>query len=722
MRIFWNRITLQARLVCLGLVVNVTLIGLLASLALWAAQTLVRDSLTERDIEVRALLTMAALADQGGSSNREQPSWSGILEQAGGLSYLQWLDRNGKVRVQTGRTGPERDLDEQLPENLWAFLAQGPVWHRQLALPQSTGGIVRYGMDISPLQQTVRHMLWLGGLVLLLAVSGVWGLQQLLLRWVGRPLRRLLAAARRFEEGDRHVSLPAAPTREFQALYRSFENMRDRVSEQLESLHRQQETLYAIADHTYAWELWVAPDGSITWVNPSIYRITGFAVSDCLGPSAAFLNLVHAQDRARVAHGLQVSLNDRQPGQGFEFRVRHASGSTVWVVASWTPIYSPDSRYLGLRLSLLDCTEARSTREALKQAVSHLRNAQDEVEQHLHHTRKEQARLDTLLASLHLGLVFVDAEWRVLYANPLFSQLWFLPPAEQIKGCPLSGLLPALAGNGPEEGAAESEYKLEDGRIVLVRQAAIQGGENCQDNGFLLLCEDVTAARASAEQLVFLAERDTLTGVFNRRRFQVEIDRMWRLAERRQRRMGLLAFDLNDFKLINDNHGHAAGDEVLIEIARAVSRTVRQDELFCRLGGDEFAVLLPEADVYDSTRLAMRIESCVSALQFEFDGVARRVSASIGIAVAPDHANCADALSAAADAAMYQAKKENPQGCWRVFDPGLHVIGMSRWGMGNASAQDGRLEPTVIVDGSSAAAHDTDQLFAACQREADSLA
>ena len=99
MRIFWNRITLQARLVCLGLVVNVTLIGLLASLALWAAQTLVRDSLTERDIEVRALLTMAALADQGGSSNREQPSWSGILEQAGGLSYLQWLDRNGKVRV-----------------------------------------------------------------------------------------------------------------------------------------------------------------------------------------------------------------------------------------------------------------------------------------------------------------------------------------------------------------------------------------------------------------------------------------------------------------------------------------------------------------------------------------------------------------------------------------------------------------------------------------------
>ena len=103
MRIFWNRITLQARLVCLGLVVNVTLIGLLASLALWAAQTLVRDSLTERDIEVRALLTMAALADQGGSSNREQPSWSGILEQAGGLSYLQWLDRNGKVRVQTGR-------------------------------------------------------------------------------------------------------------------------------------------------------------------------------------------------------------------------------------------------------------------------------------------------------------------------------------------------------------------------------------------------------------------------------------------------------------------------------------------------------------------------------------------------------------------------------------------------------------------------------------------
>jgi diguanylate cyclase (GGDEF)-like protein len=214
--------------------------------------------------------------------------------------------------------------------------------------------------------------------------------------------------------------------------------------------------------------------------------------------------------------------------------------------------------------------------------------------------------------------------------------------------------MPEHSVHGEEE-APRNELKLDDKRVLAFQHIDVHDDEH----GSLWIFEDVTAERATAEQLIFLAERDTLTGVYNRRRFDTELERMVKRADRREQPMALVIFDLNDFKIINDSHGHAAGDQVLIDIARTVNKTVRQNEVFCRLGGDEFAVLMPEASAYDASMLSRRIEQQVTVLDFEFDGVKRRVSASLGIAVYPSHANDAQTLVAAADAAMYQAKKQD---------------------------------------------------------------
>ena len=165
-------------------------------------------------------------------------------------------------------------------------------------------------------------------------------------------------------------------------------------------------------------------------------------------------------------------------------------------------------------------------------------------------------------------MVFTDRTHRIIYANPMFSRLLSLPAPDALLGEDLSQLTPALfvmpehSVHGEEE-APRNELKLDDKRVLAFQHIDVHDDEH----GSLWIFEDVTAERATAEQLIFLAERDTLTGVYNRRRFDTELERMVKRADRREQPMALVIFDLNDFKIINDSHGHAAGDQVLIDIA-----------------------------------------------------------------------------------------------------------------------------------------------------------
>ena len=103
--------------------------------------------------------------------------------------------------------------------------------------------------------------------------------------------------------------------------------------------------------------------------------------------------------------------------------------------------------------------------------------------------------------------------------------------------------------------------------------------------------EDVTRERRTAEQLMYLAERDSLTGLFNRHRFKDELSRMISNAERRGSPGGLILMDLDEFKFVNDSYGHQAGDALLARLASELRALVREGEMSARIGGDEFAVL-----------------------------------------------------------------------------------------------------------------------------------
>jgi diguanylate cyclase (GGDEF)-like protein len=184
--------------------------------------------------------------------------------------------------------------------------------------------------------------------------------------------------------------------------------------------------------------------------------------------------------------------------------------------------------------------------------------------------------------------------------------------------------------------------------------------------GHLWIYEDVTRERQTAEQLVYLAERDALTGLYNRHRFQQELARTMLDSDRHQMRCAVMFFDLDEFKTINDSYGHRAGDALLISVAGEIGALVRRNEVLARLGGDEFAILLPAAPDNEAEALAERVVRAVAQIPFRFEGRNLRVTSSLGIAYYPTQAADADDLVARADIAMYQAKRAG-KNTWRVF-------------------------------------------------------
>jgi diguanylate cyclase (GGDEF)-like protein len=153
------------------------------------------------------------------------------------------------------------------------------------------------------------------------------------------------------------------------------------------------------------------------------------------------------------------------------------------------------------------------------------------------------------------------------------------------------------------------------------------------------------------------AATDALTGLANRRSFDDELALEWRRAERVGDSLALLLIDLDNFKSINDGHGHQAGDAVLRRVAAILESGARQVDLAARYGGEEFALLAPETDLVGATKLAERLRADLEAARVEVpSGSEVSVTASIGVAVKGGLTR-AEQLVASADGALYEAKR-----------------------------------------------------------------
>jgi diguanylate cyclase (GGDEF)-like protein len=199
-------------------------------------------------------------------------------------------------------------------------------------------------------------------------------------------------------------------------------------------------------------------------------------------------------------------------------------------------------------------------------------------------------------------------------------------------------VLGVLAVYGPMSGRPFSDDEVQM-LETLVRQAEI-----AIDNSFLY-------DEATKQSIT-----DGLTGLWNRRLFDLRTAEELQRAIRFQEPFAVLMVDIDHFKAVNDEHGHQAGDAVLIELARRLTEATREVDVVTRYGGEEFALILPKTGVDGAMLLAEKIKEAMVAEPFAAGDALVPVSVSIGVAAYPDHGLSVPEIISAADAALYRAK------------------------------------------------------------------
>lgn len=184
------------------------------------------------------------------------------------------------------------------------------------------------------------------------------------------------------------------------------------------------------------------------------------------------------------------------------------------------------------------------------------------------------------------------------------------------------------------------------------------------ERGYALIIRDITDKREAGDSVLRASACDYLTGIANRRTFfeaaELELER-WR---RFPRPLSVVAIDADFFKQINDTWGHAAGDEVLRNLAQTLSATVREIDVVARLGGEEFAALLPSTDLEGALKLAERFRAAVESQQVMVGSQEIRYTVSIGVASMDSEVSGMDQLLKLADSALYAAKKAGRNRVW----------------------------------------------------------
>ncbi len=222
---------------------------------------------------------------------------------------------------------------------------------------------------------------------------------------------------------------------------------------------------------------------------------------------------------------------------------------------------------------------------------------------------------------------------------------------------------------GLEAGADDYLTKPYHVRELLARLNAGQRIVALQEE---LLRRQIELHRVNAEmaklnaRLEELANTDVLTRLANRRHLLEQLESLWATADRHQRPLSVIMFDVDRFKRVNDTWGHAAGDEVLRVVARLARRALRRGDRIGRIGGEEFCVVCPETNVEGAAVLAERIRSAVEQTPVQVTEQTIHVTVSLGVAERSDRHECEDQLLADADAALYRAKENGRNQVWVV--------------------------------------------------------
>ncbi|HVY06417.1 MAG TPA: EAL domain-containing protein [Burkholderiales bacterium] len=387
------------------------------------------------------------------------------------------------------------------------------------------------------------------------------------------------------------------------------------------------------------------------YFSPRFEQLLGFDELELGNTLEKLKARVHPDDRAALEAALISHLKN---GAIFDVEVRYEtkSGEYRWFRARGQSVRDSIGRAVRMSGSITDMTDRR-------QAAMDL------------FVEKERALVT--LASIADGVITTDTDGWVEYLNPVAEQLTGWTTANA-KGLPMQAILRMVdeanrkVAPNPIEMVLREERAIEaastmllvrnDGtEIPIMQSAAPIRARTGEISGVVLVLHDVSRERQYVAKLSYQASHDSLTGLINRSEFERRLGLALKSAAQLGRHHGVMYLDLDQFKIVNDTCGHAAGDQLLRQVSSVLQRRLREGDTLGRLGGDEFGVLLENCAPENSQRIAEELRQTVAECHFAWESRSFNVSVSIGL-VNIEHGlfTLADVLSAA-DTACYLAKE-----------------------------------------------------------------
>ena len=293
---------------------------------------------------------------------------------------------------------------------------------------------------------------------------------------------------------------------------------------------------------------------------------------------------------------------------------------------------------------------------------------------------REKEQAEVTLHAIGDAVITTDAQGMIVYFNPVAEQLtgWSL---EEARGKPLKTIYHVIneITREPTEHPIDPGYSeghvAEIGKFTTLinrnkEEFAIEGSSAGIRNsagkiiGIVLVFRDVTEPRSLAQQLIQQASHDALTGLANRRKFEILLQQLLESAKTQNKQHAMLYLDLDQFKLVNDTCGHIAGDELLRQLADVLQSKVRNSDTLARLGGDEFGVLLDGCPEDQAERIANELREVVQDFRFMWQGKTFRIGVSIGLVNITQDSKDSLSILTAADTSCYIAKEKGRNRIW----------------------------------------------------------
>ncbi|GGP26693.1 EAL domain-containing protein [Silvimonas amylolytica] len=390
------------------------------------------------------------------------------------------------------------------------------------------------------------------------------------------------------------------------------------------------------------------------WFSPRFRHLLGVTDEELPNRADAWLARVHPEDKNVILNAHRRHFNDGEP-HDIEYRVRTGQAfesAYRWFRVRGRAFFDDAGNPVRMAGSFTDITRAKTAEAAL-------------------HREKEKAQVT--LASIVDAVITTDTVGRVEYMNPAAERMIGIALDKAVHQ-PLDTLFKAM--DPGHENAAVSllgeirNYEIaplerdlniirNDGTEISVNRAIspVHDREG-RVAGVVLVLHDVTRERQYAASLSWQASHDALTGLVNRREFERRLSGLHARLVQRPGEHALMFLDLDQFKIVNDTCGHAAGDELLRQLSSALQQHLRQSDTLARIGGDEFGVLLENCQVDAALRIGETLRQTVLDFPYSFGNQSFTVGVSIGLVELADASMVPEEALRAADAACYMAKEK----------------------------------------------------------------